>query len=235
MRAVWRTQTGWPPTAINYLARSWIHPAQFDMKPIYFLLPFTGAVLLCGCNKQTKINGEKIEALSRQVVQLQQNQSKQMAAIQTQLTALTPALDKINGSYFEKSHEDAFFFHTNTLYLLLTVDRKIEAQLQVAETERQSDSSLAYYYHTNQTDTMYFCVAQIENALEGMETRLVDKVNNETRLTGDGLAAQIKLSAPDEAELARRKELSAEVAQIKSDLDQIMMRLKITNSPAAQP
>ena len=95
-----------------------------------------------------------------------------MAAIQTQLTALTPALDKINNSYFEKSHEDAFFFHTNTLYLLLTVDRKIEAQLQVAETERQADSSLAYYYHTNQTDTMYFCVAQIENALEAQEGRI---------------------------------------------------------------
>jgi uncharacterized coiled-coil protein SlyX len=226
---------GWPPTAIINLAGPWIHPAQFDMKPIYFLLPFTGAVLLCGCDKQTKLNTEKIEALSQQVVKLQQSQSRQMAAIQAQLTALTPALDKINSSYFEKSHEDAFFFHTNTLYLLLTVDRKIEAQLQVAETERQSDSSLAYYYHTNQTDTMYFCVAQIENALEGMETRLVDKVNTETRLTGDGLAAQIKLSAPDEAELARRKELSADVAQIRSNLDQIMVRLKITNSPAAQP
>jgi hypothetical protein len=205
------------------------------MKPIYLLLPLTGAVFLCGCNQQTKLNGEKIEILSQRIVQLEQTQSRQTAAIQAQLTALTPALDKINGSYFEKSHEDAFFFHTNTLYLLLTVDRKIEAELQVAETERQADSSLAYYYHTNQTDTMYFCVAQIENALEGMETRLVDKVNNETRLTGEGLAAQIKLSVPDEAELSRRKELSAAVAQIRSDLDQIMVRLKITNSPAAQP
>jgi outer membrane murein-binding lipoprotein Lpp len=217
------------------LAGPRIHPAQFDMKPIYFLLTFTGAVLLSGCDKQTKLNGEKIEILSQRIVQLEQTQSRQTAAIQAQLTALTPALDKINGSYFEKSHEDAFFFHTNTLYLLLTVDRKIEAELQVAETERQADSSLAYYYHTNQTDTMYFCVAQIENALEGMETRLVDKVNNETRLTGEGLAAQIKLSVPDEAELSRRKELSAAVAQIRSDLDQIMVRLKITNSPAAQP
>ena len=208
---------------------------QSDMKQIYFLLPLTGAVLFCGCNKQTKINTEKIEALSQQVAQLEQTQSRQMTAIQSQLTALTPALDKINSSYFEKSHEDAFFFHTNTLYLLLTVDRKIEAQLQVAETERQADSSLAYYYHTNQTDTMYFCVAQIENAMEGQETRMVDKVNAETRRVGDVLAAQIKLSAPDETELARRRELAADVVQIRHDLDQIMARLKITNSPVAQP
>ncbi len=116
--------------------------------------------------------------------------------------------------------------HTNTLYLLLTVDRKIESQLQVAETERQSDSSLAYYYHTNQTDTMYFCVAQIENALEGMETRLVDKVNTQTRLMGDQLAGQIKLSAPDQAEITRRQEMESDVAQLKRDLEQIKARLE---------
>jgi hypothetical protein len=227
---------GWPPTAMIDLAGPRIHPAQFDMKPIYFLLPFAGTVLLCGCNQQTKLNGEKIEVLSQRIVQLEQTQARQTAAIQAQLTALTPALDKINGSYFEKSHEDAFFFHTNTLYLLLTVDRKIESQLQVAETERQSDSSLAYYYHTNQTDTMYFCVAQIENALEGMETRLVDKVNTQTRLMGDQLAGQIKLSAPDEAEIARRQDMESDVAQLKRDLEQIKVRLGIgTNAPAPRP
>jgi len=205
------------------------------MKPIYLLLPLTGAVLFCGCDKQTKINTAKIEALSQQVAQLEQNQARQLNALQAQLTALTPALDKINGSYFEKSHEDAFFFHTNTLYLLLTVDRKIEAQLQVAETERQSDSSLAYYYHTNQTDTMYFCVSQIENAMEGMESRLADKVNTQTRLTGEALSGQIKLLAPDESEIARQKELAGDVAQIKRDVAQIMAHLKITNSPPDAP
>jgi hypothetical protein len=205
------------------------------MKKIFLFLAFTGAVLLCGCNQQARLNGEKIEALSQQVVQLQQAQVRQMVALQAQLTALTPALDKINGSYFEKSHEDAFFFHTNTLYLLLTVDRKIEAQLQVAETERQADSSLAYYYHTNQTDTMYFCVAQIENALEGMETRMVDKLNAQTVRTGDAVAAQVKLSAPDESEIARRQELEDEVALIRRDLDEIMAHLKLTNPPATKP
>ena len=205
------------------------------MKSFLLLFPLTGAVLLCGCDKQAKLNGEKIEALSQQVVQLQQNQLREVTALQTQLTALTPALDKINGSYFEKSHEDAFFFHTNTLYLLLTVDRKIEAQLQVAETERQADSSQAYYYHTNQTDTMYFCVAQIENAMEAQSAGITDKVNTQTRVTGDQIMGQLKLLIPDEAEIARRKELAADVAQIKRDLDEIMTRLKITNAPAAQP
>jgi len=205
------------------------------MKQTYLLLALTGAVLLCGCNKQAKLNGEKIEALSQRIVQLEQTQAGQLTAIQSQLTALTPALDKINGSYFEKSHEDAFFFHTNTLYLLLTVDRKIEAQLQEADTQRQGEHSLAYYYHTNETDTMYFCVAQIENAMEGMETRILEKVNTQTSLMGDQLSGQIKLLAPDEAEMVRRKDMASDLAQIRRDLDQIMARLKITNSPAAQP
>ena len=199
------------------------------------MLPLTGAVLLCGCDQQAKLNGEKIEALSQQVIQLQQNQLREITALQTQLTALTPALDKINNSYFEKSHEDAFFFHTNTLYLLLTVDRKIEAQLQVAETERQADSSLAYYYHTNQTDTMYFCVAQIENALEAQGAQIADKVNTQTRVTGDQVMGQIKLLVPDDAEIARRKELAAEVSELKQDLDEIKAQLKITSAPPAQP
>jgi outer membrane murein-binding lipoprotein Lpp len=205
-------------------------------KQIYLLLALTGAVFLCGCNQQSKLNGEKIEVLSQRIVQLEQTQARQTAAIQSQLTALTPALDKINNSYFEKSHEDAFFFHTNTLYLLLTVDRKIEAQLQVAETERQAESSLAYYYHTNQTDTMYFCVAQLETAMEGMETRVVDKVNTQNRVVGDQLAGQIKLLIPDEAEIARRQELAADVTQIKQDMEQIKARLGIgTNAPAPRP
>ena len=205
------------------------------MKILHFVFPIGVALALCGCNQQAKLNGQKLDALSQRVAQLEQKQAAELAALQSQLAALTPALDKINGTYFEKSHEDAFFFHTNTLYLLLTVDRKIEAQLQVAETERQADSSLAYYYHTNQTDTMYFCVAQIENAMESQETRLLDKINTQTRLTGEQLLGQIRLLAPNAAEIARRRRLEADVAEIKSDLELIMARLKITNAPAAAP
>ncbi len=205
------------------------------MNKIFFLLPLAGAILLSGCDKQTKLNTAKIESLSQQMVQFQEEQSRQIAAIQSQLALLTPALDKINGSYFEKSHEDAFFFHTNTLFLILTVDRKIEAQLQAAETQRQAESLLALYYHTNQTDTMYFCAAQIQNAMEAQHARTVEKVNTETRRVGDELAQQIKLVIPDAAEAAWRREQAADLAQFKRDLEVIKARLGITNTPAGVP
>jgi hypothetical protein len=148
-------------------------------------------------------------------------------------------LDKINDSYFEKNHEDAYFYHTNTLYLLLTIGKKIQAQLQVADTEREAQNSLAYNYHTNQLGTMYLCTAQIEDAMAGQESRIEDNVNGETRqigaTLGDALLNQIKLSAPDEAEISRRKAMEAEVTQIQRDLDSIKARLGITNQPAARP
>jgi hypothetical protein len=209
------------------------------MQKIYLLLSLIGAALLCGCNKQAKINSQKIDILSQKIVQLEQSQSQQMAAIQSQLTSLAPMLDKINDSYFEKNHEDAYFYHTNTLYLLLTIGKKIQAQLQVADTEREAQNSLAYNYHTNQLGTMYLCTAQIEDAMAGQESRIEDNVNGETRqigaTLGDALLNQIKLSAPDEAEISRRKAMEAEVTQIQRDLDSIKARLGITNQPAARP
>src|ERR1700679_3515104 len=117
------------------------------MQKKYLLLPLLGAVLFCGCGKQAKINSEKIEILSQKIVQLEQSQSKQLAMIQSQLTSLAPMLDKMNNYYFEKNHDDAFFYHTNTLYLLLTVGQKIESQLQEADIGRVTQNSLAYYYH----------------------------------------------------------------------------------------
>jgi hypothetical protein len=209
------------------------------MQKIYLLLSLTGAALLCGCNKQAKINSQKIDILSQKIVQLEQSQSQQMAAIQSQLTSLAPMLDKINDSYFEKNHEDAYFYHTNTLYLLLTIGKKIQAQLQVADTEREAQNSLAYNYHTNQLGAMYLCTAQIEDSMAGQESRIEDNVNAETRqigaTLGDALLNQIKLSAPDEAEISRRKAMEAEVTQIQRDLDTIKARLGITNQPAARP
>jgi hypothetical protein len=209
------------------------------MQKIYLLLPLTATALLCGCNKQAKINSEKIDILSQKIVQLEQSQSKQMAAIQSELTSLAPMLDKMNDSYFEKNHEDAYFYHTNTLYLLLTVGKKIQAQLQTADTEREAQNSLAYSYHTNQLGAVYLCTAQIEDAMASQESRIEDNVNAETRqigaTLGDALLKQIKLSAPDEAEIARRKEMETEVAQIQRDMDSIKARLGITNQPAARP
>ena len=65
------------------------------MQKTFILLSLAGAALLCGCGKQTKINTEEIKLLSQQMVQLQQSQAKQMAAIQSQLTSLAPMLDKL--------------------------------------------------------------------------------------------------------------------------------------------
>jgi hypothetical protein len=209
------------------------------MQKIYLLLPLAGAALFCGCDKQTKINSAKIDLLAQKIVQLEQGQSKQMAVIQSQLTSLTPMLDKMNDFYFEKSHDEAFFYHTNTLYLLLTVGQRIEAQLQLADTGRAAEKSLAYSYHTNQMGTMYLCVTQIQDAMAGQEKRIEDNVNAETSRTvaalGDELVKQIKLSAPDATEAARLKEMQADVAQIKRDLDAIKAKLGIPSQPAAGP
>ena len=205
----------------------------------YFLLLIVGAVFFCGCDKETKINSEKIQILSQNIVQFEQDQAKQTATIQSELTSLAPMLDRMNNSYFEKNHEEALFYHTNTLLLLLTVDKKIESQLQVADIERASENSLAHYYHTNQMDAMYLCAAQIEDAITGQEKRIEDNVHDETRQASmalrDELLKQIKLSAPDAIETARRNEMEVQVAQIQRDLDTIKARLGTASQPASQP
>ena len=216
-----------------------------------FLFSLAGAVLLCGCDRQTKLNTEKIELLSQKMVELQQAQARQMAVFQTQLTSLAPMMDKMNSIYFEKTHDDALFFHTNTLFLLLTVDKKIESQLQVADTERQADSMLAYAYHTNELDLLHFYNAQMQDAMIAQEGRMRDaqaaqekqienNINLETRQAAtnlsDELSKQIKLSAPDAAEIARLKQMAADLAQMKRDLDAIKVQLgQLTNPPAARP
>ncbi len=174
-------------------------------------------MLLCGCDQQAKINSAKIELLSRNILQFEQGQARQMTAIQSQLTSLAPMLDKMNDYYFEKSHDEAFFFHTNTLYLLLMVDKKIESHLQVADTERETQNSQAYGYYTNQIGALYLCTAQIQEALASQGKNLADSVNAETRRVGaalnDELIGQIKLATPDADEITRRKQMAADVAQ----------------------
>jgi hypothetical protein len=198
------------------------------MKKTFLLLSLAGTALLCGCDKQTKINSEKIELLSRNIIQFEQNQVRQMATIQTELTSLGPMLDKMNDFYFEKSHDQAFFFHTNTLYLLLMVDKKIESQLQLADTERAAQNAQAYDYYTNQMATLF----QVQDALAAQEGRIEDKVNAETKSASDELQQQIKLLAPDAAEIARRQEMAATVAEIKRELDQVKAQLgELTNPP----
>ena len=209
------------------------------MKHICLLLALAGTVILAGCDKQTRLNTEKISLLSQKLVLLQQNQAAQLATIQSQLSTLAPLLDKVNNYYFEKTHEDAIFFHTNTLYLLLTVDRKIESELQQAATERAAEHALAYEYHTNQIHTLYLCNALLEESLTAQETRMEDKLTAGTRqmiaALNTELLQQIKQLAPDPAELARRQAMAADLAQIKRDLTNIILRLGLTKPPTAQP
>ncbi len=210
------------------------------MNKTHILLSFTAAALLCGCDKQTKINSEKIQMLSQNIIQFEQSQAKQMAAIQSQLTSLAPRLDQMNSSYFAKNRDDEFFYHTNTLYLLLMVDKKIEAHLQVADTKSEAESLRAYSYHTNEMDLLQFYAAQIQDAMTSQESRIEAKVNAETRQVGtnlsDELQKQLKLLAPDADETARRKEMTADVAEIKRELEQIKTQLgEMTNPPAARP
>ncbi len=194
------------------------------------LFPLLAAgLLLCGCNKQTKLNTEKIETLTRNVAQLQQSQAKQLADLQAQLTALAPTLDKMNDFYFERSHDQAFFFHTNTLYLILNVDKNIESLLQVANTERTAENKLTYGYYTNQMGTLYLCTAVLQEAVTNSESRIVENVNTETRRLAGTLSLelqkQIIQSATDPAGVARQKLIMADVADIKADLELIKAKL----------
>lgn len=218
------------------------------MQKKLILLFVTAAALLCGCDRQTKINTEKIEVLSEKMVQLQLSQARQMEMFQTQLTSLAPMLDKMNNIYFEKTRDDALFFHTNTLFLLLTVDKNIESELGVADAKSEVQNLQAGYYHTNELDMMHFYAAQIQDAMAGQESRsrdamtvqqkqIEDNVNAQTRQVGaslgDELLKQIKLSAPDPTETAELKQMEADVSQIRRDLDEIKMQLgKMTNQTA---
>ena len=199
------------------------------MKKFFLLLTLAGTAFLCGCDKQAKINSAKIDILTRNLLQFEQAQAKQSAVVQAQLTALEPMLDKMNDYYFEKSHDEAFFFHTNTLYLVLAVDKKIESQLQVAETDRAAQNAQAYSYYTNQMGGLF----AIQDALAGQEGRITDKVNAETKQASaaatDALMNQLKLLVPDADEIARRKELAADVAEIKRELAQIKAQLAPAN------
>lgn len=209
------------------------------MKKTCILLSLVWAALGCGCDKQTRANTEKIEVLSQKIVQIQQSQSKQLEVIQLQIASLAPMLTQTNSYYFAKSYENALFFHTNTLFLLLNIGKNIEAQLQIADTERAAENLLQSHYYTNQAETIYYCTAKITSALVNQEKQIEDNINAETRRVSaalsEALLNQIKLLSLDKTEVAKRAKMEADVAQIQRDLDTIKARLAITNQPATQP
>jgi hypothetical protein len=205
-------------------------------KTVFFLWWFVAAACLCGCNKQAKINSQKIDELSQRITRLEQNQARQMEVLQAELTELAPELNKMNSSYFEKDRDAALFFHTNTLYLLLTIGKQIETQLQLADSEREAQNSLEYTYHTNELGALYICTAQLSQSLIEEQKVIVDSVNAETRdLTADSQAAiqqSIKTATtPDPALLPWRQSVQADLARLEQKLDLINARLAPTNSP----
>jgi hypothetical protein len=210
------------------------------MKTANYFIPLTAALLLCGCNKQAKINSEKIQILSQNIIQFEQNQNRQMQLLQSELTSLAPMLDKMDSAYFEKNRDDALFFHTNTLYLLLTLGQQIESQLQAADATRNVDSALARAAHTNEMDAIRSGTAQIQNTMSTQAGRMENTVNEETRRVaaalGDEIVQQIKSSAPDADEIARQKQMAADISQMKQEIDQIKAQLgHIASEPLPRP
>ena len=126
------------------------------MQKIHLLLILAAAAFLCGCDKQTQANTQKIDVLTQKMFILQQAQSHQLDIIQKQLSSLPPLLDKVEQKYFKESQDKALFYHTNALYFLVTIDKRIQAQFDQAAAAQRASDQLAYFYHTNQTDTAYF-------------------------------------------------------------------------------
>ena len=209
------------------------------MRKNFLLFLLAGAALLCGCGRQDKINAQKMDDLAQKLAALQKIQSNQLAVIDAQLNSLAPTMNKVSDSYFEKSHEDAIFFHTNTLYLLLLVDQKIESEVQTAAREREVEHALAYNFHTNQMTATYLCATQVMAAIAEQGNLIQTNINAQTKqmiaILRDDLLEHIKPPAPDAAETARQQQLAADVAQLKSDLAAIKSRLVATNAPAAGP
>ena len=204
------------------------------MQKLFHEFWLVGALLLVGCDKQAKINSQKIDILSEKIAHQEQIQSGQMKLLQAQMALLAPQLDKETSAYFEKNHDYALFFHTNTLFLLLTIGKQIEAQLSAADAARTAHDSQTYNFHTNELGTLYLCAAQIEEALNGQQNRMAEGINAETRrvseVLSNALLEQIKLSAtPDAAEMARRGKLEAIVVQMQRELEVIKVRLAGTN------
>jgi hypothetical protein len=204
------------------------------MSKVRLLIVLVAAGFLLGCNKQAKINAQKIDVLSQRIVQLEQNQAKQMQVLQDELNELAPELNKMNSTYFERDQNAALFFHTNTLYLLLTIGKQIENQLQLADSERETQNAMDYTYHTNELSALYLCTSQITHALIDQQKAIVDSVNAETRNaiadSQDAVLAQIKASAvPDPALAAWRQKMLAELAQLQVQVDALSARLPSTN------
>lgn len=197
-----------------------------------------GAILLCGCNKDIRIKTEKIDELTRQMFTMQQEQARQLAEMRSQLSALPVHLDKTQLDYFVKGQEKALFYQTNALFLLLAVDKKIQAQFLEAAEARVAANQQAIAIHTNETELALYCTAQITAALASQEKSIQENVSEEIQLAsatlGNNLTNLVQQLAADKSDANRLKTLESELAQIQRDLSLIKARLGITNATLAQ-
>jgi hypothetical protein len=210
---------------------------HFDMQKVHWLLVLTVALAVCGCDNQTQVNTQKIDVLTQKMFILQQAQASQLAAVQKEVADLPPLMDRLEKKYFTESQDKALFYHTNVLYFLLTIDKRIQAQFEQADAARKASDQLAYFYHTNETDTAYFCSSQIADAINAQEKRV--EANFEDRLRqadvtiSNALAVQAKALTANQAQLqaeaAKRAEMEAKIIQMQSDLAQIKTTLQEIN------
>lgn len=192
-----------------------------------------GAVLLSGCNKDIRTKTEKIDQLTQQMFAMQQEQARQLAEMRSQLSALPVHLDKTQLDYFVKGQEKALFYQTNALFLLLAVDKKIQAQFLEAAEARATANQQAMAIHTNETELAVYCTAKITAALDSQEKSILEDLGEEIQQAsatlGNNLTNLVQQLAADKSDANRLKTLETELAQIQRDLGLIKARLGITN------
>jgi hypothetical protein len=207
------------------------------MQKKFILAALAGLALVCGCNKDIRSNTEKIDALTQKMFVLQQKQAQQLANVQKLLASLPVQLDETQLEYFVKGQEKALFYQTNVLFLLVTVDKRIQSQLQEAADARAAASKTAHDYHTNETELTLYSAAQIIGALTEQEQRIMAKVQTDiqqsTASVGNLLTNQIRQLAADKSVENQLKSIAASLAQLQRDLEQIKTRMAATTNSAA--
>lgn len=204
------------------------------MKMNIFIPVLVAVVLLCGCNKDIRIKTEKIDELTQRMFAMQQEQARQLAEMRSQLSALPVHLDKTQLDYFVRGQEKALFYQTNALFLLLAVDKKIQAQFLEAAEARVAANQQAIAIHTNETELALYCTAQITAALASQEKSIFEDLSEEihqaSATLGNNLTNLVRQLAADTPYDDRLKSIETELTQIQRDLGMVKARLGITNA-----
>lgn len=208
------------------------------MPKFCLFIALAASALVCGCNKDIRANTEKIDSLTQKMFVLQQQQAQQLADMQKLLSGLPVQLNESQLEFFLKGQEKALFYQTNVLYLLVTVDKRIQAQFQEAAEARAAASQQALNYHTNETDLVLYSAAKVIAALNEQEEQLLAKVQADLRQTGSSLSnqltQQVRQLAADKSVENRLKAIEVSLARLERNLQLLQAQLKTTNIPAAR-